>query len=76
MSSFVDLEYAANAYDVFDYVTVTDSITGLSSTYRVVAIKRDMLDKGYAELQLSNAQLQLAVMLTSTTRTVKDLSTH
>jgi hypothetical protein len=75
LSSMIDLAYAANAYDVFDFVTVADSTSGLSGTYQVVAIKRDLTDKGYAELTLSNIPIQLANLLGSTGRTVKDLST-
>lgn len=59
-SSFIDLIYAPNAYDLFDFVTVTDATTGLTGTYQVVLIKRDLMDKGYVELSLSNIPIELA----------------
>jgi hypothetical protein len=71
----IDLEYAADAYDVFDWVTVTDvDGTGLSGTYRVVAIERDLTDCGAAQLELSNLSLASEDLLAQVARIVKDLS--
>ena len=71
----IDLAYAANAYDVFDSVTVTDvNGTGLSGTYRVVAITRDLKDCGSAQLELSNLSLASEDLLGQVARIVKDLS--
>lgn len=71
----IDAGYAASAFDVFDYVTVTDSATGLSGTYRVVSIQRDLRDKGTAEVEFSNESPQFQDALSTVSRTVKDLST-
>jgi hypothetical protein len=73
--SVVDLEYAVNAYDVFDSVTVTDAKTGLSGTYEVVSIVRDLKDDGSAEVEFSNIGLDFQDALGGLARTVKDLST-
>jgi hypothetical protein len=71
----IDLEYAADAYDIFDWVTVTDvDGTGLSGTYRVVAIERDLTDCGAAQLELSNLSLASEDLLAQVARIVKDLS--
>ena len=70
----IDFAYAANAYDVFDSVTVTDSNTGLTGTYQVVTIDRDMKDKGHAEIEFSNAVIRFADIFLTVSRTVKDLS--
>jgi hypothetical protein len=71
----IDLEYAADAYDVFDWVTVTDvDATGLSGVYRVVAIERDLTDCGVARIELSNLSLSSEDLLAQVARIVKDLS--
>jgi hypothetical protein len=71
----IDLEYAADAYDVFDWVTVTDvDATGLSGTYRVVAIERNLTDCGAARIELSNLSLSSEDLLAQVARIVKDLS--
>jgi hypothetical protein len=71
----IDLEYAADAYDVFDWVTVTDlDATGLSGTYRVVAIERDLTDCGAARIELSNLSLASEDLQGQMARIVKDLS--
>jgi hypothetical protein len=71
----IDLEYAADAYGVFDWVTVTDvDATGLSGTYRVVAIERDLTDCGAARIELSNLSLSSEDLLAQVARIVKDLS--
>ena len=73
----IDLEYAAAAYDIFDWVTVTDvDATGLSGTYRVVAINRDLTDCGAAQIELSNLSLASQDLLGQLTRIVNDLSTR
>lgn len=71
----IDLEYAPDAYDIFDWVTVTDvDGTGLSGTYRVVAIDRDLTDCGASQLELSNLSLASEDLLAQVARIVKDLS--
>jgi len=71
----IDLEYAADAYGVFDWVTVTDvDATGLSGTYRVVAIERDLTDCGAARIELSNLSLASEDLQGQMARIVKDLS--
>ena len=71
----IDLEYAADAYDIFDWVTVTDvDATGLSGTYRVVAIERDLTDCGTARIELSNLSLASEDLQGQVARIVKDLS--
>jgi hypothetical protein len=72
--SVIDLAYAANAYGVFDQVTVTDEKTGLSGSYKVVALARDILDHGYAEIEFTNQALESQDLLAKIARTVKDLS--
>jgi hypothetical protein len=70
----IDLHYAADAYDVFDRVTVTDPPTGLSGVYRVVALTRDMKDCGTAQIQFTNQSLESQDLLAQVARIVKDLS--
>jgi len=71
----IDLEYAADAYDVFDSVTVTDAnYTGLSGTYQVVAITRDLTDCGSAQIELTNEALASKDLLATVATMVKDLS--
>lgn len=73
----IDLEYAANAYDIYDWVTVTDvDATGLFGTYQVVAIDRDLTDCGAAKIELSNVSVGSEDLLAQITRIVKDLSTR
>jgi hypothetical protein len=71
----IDLDYAADAYDVFDWVTVTDvDGTGLSGMYRVVAITRNLDDCGSAEIELSNLSLASEDLLGLVGRILRDLS--
>jgi hypothetical protein len=71
----IDLDYAADAYDVFDWVTVTDvDGTGLSGMYRVVAITRNLVDCGSAEIELSNLSLASEDLLGLVSRILRDLS--
>jgi hypothetical protein len=71
----IDLEYAADAYDIFDWVTVTDvDATGLSGIYRVVAIERDLTNPGAARIELSNLSLASEDLQGQVARIVKDLS--
>jgi hypothetical protein len=70
----IDLAYAADAYGVFDQVTVSDEKTGLSGSYKVVALARDILDHGYAEIELTNQALESQDLLAKVARSVKDLS--
>jgi len=73
-TSMVDIGYAADAYDVFDQVTLTDAATGISGLYQVVEIERDMHDAGFAQMQFANLAPQFTDYFGGVSRTVKDLS--
>jgi hypothetical protein len=74
--NFIDLSYAADLYDIFDSVIVIDTEMGLSGEYQIVALTRDMTDKGSVSLELSTLAVTFSDQVAKLARTVKDLVTE
>jgi hypothetical protein len=70
----IDAAFAVHAYDLFDYVSVTDPTTGLSGNYRVAEVTRDLKDDDLTDINLSNAALEFQSVFTTIDEAIKDIN--
>ena len=71
-ADFIDT-YATDTYAPYDTITITDAETGLSGSYQVHSVKRDLGNAEYAGLAVTNAIITIADALQALRKDVKDL---
>lgn len=68
-------EYDPGSWGVADWVTITSAYVGLSDSFKVVLIRRDMIDPTFAHIECSNrTAVELGDLFEKLKRELKDLN--